>query len=137
MTPEQIGSIILNLAAGIAVVWAWWTRKMDRMETRRYTDADQTRRRDQDREERLLHRISELEDAQAVRESAMQADIANLRVRLEECEQKHAHAQVTAAGLQAENAAMQRQLDVLMRNLDRRQYDNGPPRGQPERRTAR
>ncbi len=125
MNPEQLVQILvaLNLAGLLANLSQWWTRRQDTSTTRRYSAED-----------RLLNRIGELEDAQAVRETAMQEEIHQLRIGLEECQKQHAAAQVIAAGLKAENAAMQRQLDELSRNLNRREHDYGPPRGQPERR---
>ncbi len=136
MTPEQLVQILvaLNVAGLLANLSQWWTRRQETSTTRQYSWADQIRARDQEREERLLSRISELEDAQASREASMQAEIQQLRQGLEACQQQHSAAQIIAAGLQAENATMRRQLDSLMHNLDRRHREDGPPPGQPERR---
>ncbi len=139
MNPEQLVQILvaLNCAGLLANLSQWWTRRQETVSTRKYSDMDQARTRDQDREERLLKRIDELEDAQATREAAMQAEIRELRLGLDDCQKNHAAAQIIAAGLKAENSAMQRQLDELSRNLNRRHHDDGPPRGQPERRLDR
>ncbi len=139
MTPEQLVQILvaLNVAGLLANLSQWWTRRQEVMSTRKFSDMDQMHARDQDREKRLLTRIDEMEDAQASREVAMQNEIRELRQGLAECQKQHAQAQIIAAGLKAENSAMQRQLDELTRNLDRRHYDGGPPRGQSERRQDR
>lgn len=138
MSPDYVIQILiaLNITGGVAAAWLWWTRRQDAAATRRWTDADLNRQRDQEREERLLHRIEELEDAQALREASMQEEIRQLRVGLEACQKQHAEAQIIAAGLQAENVSMKRQLDALSHSLERRRRDDGPPAGQEERRLS-
>ncbi len=139
MNPEQLVQILvaLNCAGLLANLSQWWTRRQETASTRQYSWADQIRTRDQEREERLLTRIGELEHAQGEREESMQAELRELRAGLDDCQKNHAAAQIIAAGLKAENAAMQRQLDELSRNLNRRHHDSGPPSGQEERRLDR
>ncbi len=136
MSPEQLVQILvaLNVTGGAAAAWLWWTRRQDALLSRRYSETDLARQQDMARENRLLSRITELEDAQAQREASMQEEIRQLRLGLEACQKQHVEAQVIAAGLKAENVAMKQQLDNLMRSLERRQHDNGPPDGQRERR---
>ncbi len=136
MSPEQLVQILvaLNVTGGAAAAWLWWTRRQDALLTRRYNETDIARQQDIARENRLLARITELEDAQAQREASMQEEIRQLRVGLEACQKQHAEAQIIAAGLQAENVAMKRQLDALSHSLERRRENDGPPTGQAERR---
>lgn len=136
MTPEQLVQILvaLNMAGLLANLSQWWTRKQETLAARHFTDADQSRAEQRAREDRLLARIDELEQWQSDREVAMAAELKELRQAIADCQKAHTESRVMAAGLQAENAAMKRQLDDLMRTLDRRHSNSGPPEGQRERR---
>lgn len=126
MTPEQLVQILvaLNAAGGLGILLQMWQHRQERSGSRE--DAHDARQQ---------QRIDELEQAQKERDTARDAEIKELRGAVEECHKNHAFSLAEVAGLKAENQGLQRQMNALNEEMERRRSFDGPPPGREERRS--
>lgn len=126
MTPEQLVNVMvaLDAAGAIGILLKMWQHRQERG-TKREDDYDQ----------RQQQRIDKLESEAEARDTARDHEIQELRQGIQQCHENHAAARVEVASLKAENQGLQRQIDVLTNEMERRRHYDGPPLGESERRS--